>query len=618
MTMAGRGKRARVAGAIVLLVVLSGLGCGGSSEQGPTTEAGVSADAPSTANPDGEAGRDIDARAGYEEGLASSDDTNRLACFDGQDQDGDGDFDCADEGCQGSPVCCLGVTSEAACCGSPTATLLRMSSCARGPIGACEAIGARTRAGSPLVSTDGALVLASREGMDAIVDFPALELVPRAERITLTATIAAPPTTEQLDATAFGLWAATASGTSVMPLVAVVVSATRGDVSLLVGTRVVASAGLTAGTRPYELALSPDGKVSVTGASVPMSAVIDLPVGSVTPVLFGRVVNDAATPAPTRVIDLRVEHAPCDVPDALVRGGVQLLPDGETRFDEDLATDPSVLVDGTTVRVAFVTSGPANLPHAVFLGTRTASGLIEVSGPPITVAEVADALAPVRVLDVGGPDLHLEGTTVAMDLAFETEGGRWSLAHVEDVLGARRITAIPLGGGSYDDPERLPDGRLLARERLPGGGSRIVLLDTSRAGEPASLASGLCATESECPFSRDDDFVHRPSDDPLAFDHDEVRAPAAVEHDGVLRIYFAGRRGTRWSIGMLVAGSDPSYFRLGNDGRAVLAPGPGPFDTLGASGPAPFIDGTRLTLLYAGTDGARWRLLSASQPVRGL
>jgi hypothetical protein len=270
------------------------------------------------------------------------------------------------------------------------------------------------------------------------------------------------------------------------------------------------------------------------------------------------------------------------------------------------------------VRVAFVAAGPTNLPHAIWLGTRGPDGAVEVTGTPITVADVAYALAPTVVTDLGGPDLHRVGERVDLVLGYETEGGRWSLARVEDVLGERRIQPIDVGPGSFDDPEWLSESALLARERLTGGGSRIVLLDTSRRSDIATPAATLCATESACPTERTDTFVHRPSSDPLAFDRDEVRAPAVVEVGGVRRIYYAGRRGTRWGIGVLIAGPDGRYFRVANEGRPVLTAGEGPFDALGVAGPAPYVDGDSLTLLHAGTDGARWRLLSASQPIRGL
>ena len=137
----------------------------------------------------------------------------------------------------------------------------------------------------------------------------------------------------------------------------------------------------------------------------------------------------------------------------------------------------------------------------------------------------------------------------------------------------------------------------------------------SLSGELPTAESDLCGARASCE-ARTDDFVLEPSTDPLAFDRDEVSAPVAITHAGVTRIYYAGRRGTRWSVGLLLQGTDRTFFRAANDGAAVLTPtGQGP-DALGVSSPAAFVDGSELVLLYAGTEGAHWRLLSARMPIR--
>jgi hypothetical protein len=618
VTRAGRWWRtvvgASCAGAVALISA-----CGHSArdvdadaQSGATPDGSVpDAGAPALFDDAGTTGQDAGARA--DEGLDPSD-TAQAQCFDGDDQDGDEQVDCADPGCSDARVCCVGSTAEACCAASPIVTRWLISECAPGPADRCGALGARSVSGAPQVSADGGLVMVAAGSVDAIVDLPELAVVPRAEGVRLRATISAPARSDQLDATAFGLWSPRASSATVTPIVAAVVSATRGDVSLLVGGRVVQSTALVEGTSVYVLEVRPDGAVTLEGAGEPLASTVELPEGAVTPVVFGRVTNDAFVPAPTRLRELVLERSPCDIPNALQRAGEGLLVDGGARYDEGLATDPSVLADGSGTRVAFVVGGAENAPHAIFVGERGADGQVTAAAEPLRIADVRSALAPAMVTDLGGPHLFVDGT-LSMYFAYESDGGLWRLGRVDDVDGARTITSVALVDGSFDDPALLPDGRLLARERLAGGGSRIVALT---GGELSAPASGLCASESACGEGRTDDYLHEPSSDPLAFDHDEVRAPVAIAHDGVVRIYYAGRRGTRWSIGMLLMGPDGTYFRRAGGGLPVLAPGTGALDALGVAGPAPHVVDGHLELLHAGTDGARWRLLAATQPVRGL
>jgi predicted GH43/DUF377 family glycosyl hydrolase len=97
-------------------------------------------------------------------------------------------------------------------------------------------------------------------------------------------------------------------------------------------------------------------------------------------------------------------------------------------------------------------------------------------------------------------------------------------------------------------------------------------------------------------------------DDLFAFDRDEIAAPALVQHPDesgrlIHRLYYAGRRGTAWRIGLSVSSDGARWRALG----PVLEPEDG-FDALGVTDPAPIVEGDQLRLYYAGTDGTRFRI----------
>jgi hypothetical protein len=91
-------------------------------------------------------------------------------------------------------------------------------------------------------------------------------------------------------------------------------------------------------------------------------------------------------------------------------------------------------------------------------------------------------------------------------------------------------------------------------------------------------------------------------DDPAAFDADEIAAPEIIVQRNVIRVFFAARRGARWSIGMLRS-PDFSHFELAYPDAILTGSGLG-FDAVSVSDPDVTIDtsGT-LTLYYTATDG---------------
>ncbi len=90
---------------------------------------------------------------------------------------------------------------------------------------------------------------------------------------------------------------------------------------------------------------------------------------------------------------------------------------------------------------------------------------------------------------------------------------------------------------------------------------------------------------------------------PGRFDGDEIAHPSVVRVGGSFHIYYAGRRGTRWGVGLL-ATDELLYLRnVTEDGPLLRGSGEG-FDALSALEPDVLVEPDRVSLFYVGTDGA--------------
>lgn len=107
--------------------------------------------------------------------------------------------------------------------------------------------------------------------------------------------------------------------------------------------------------------------------------------------------------------------------------------------------------------------------------------------------------------------------------------------------------------------------------------------------------------------------VREPSTDLFAFDRDEVAAPAVLVTDDVIRLYFTGRRGASFGIGLIVS-PDAVHWTEPHGGALVLAASPSGFDALGVSDPEPVLQRDALHLYYTGLDGERARIGLAVGP----
>jgi len=93
--------------------------------------------------------------------------------------------------------------------------------------------------------------------------------------------------------------------------------------------------------------------------------------------------------------------------------------------------------------------------------------------------------------------------------------------------------------------------------------------------------------------------VLRPRLGGTSFDSEAIADPALLRVDDMIRLYFAGRRGTRWAVGLAVSMGGEAYRRITGEEGLWPRPATG-FGALWARDPAPiFIDG-QVQMLFVG------------------
>lgn len=555
-------------------------------------------------------------------------------CFDGLDNDAWAGADCTDELCRAQPVCCVGVVSDA-CCTSPvgSAALPALDGCAAGPAAACAALASSgaTLLGFPSISADHALIPGGTSTADHGVVL-AGELDPRSARVSVSATIAASAACDGcIDAVTISLAPESAIGPSVRGAAGVMVSRSRQDVSLLIGGAIVWSASLPPGgaARSYALAVDPTGEVAlaIEGEEVATSTVA-LPDAPLRVVVHGRTANPSgAAGEPARVRSVVASATGCDVPASLARAGSPLGRPPSPSWPEGGASAPSIArpegADASATRLAFAAAG------AIWIAQPDGLGGFEVNASVPALAQ--GDWAP---RGVGEPELvaladrwRLYFTAVGADglhrLARVDGPSGWGETfdptRIVDVvrlpLADAAGTIVELDGASVAEVGGAPV--IAARARRADGSTSLVLLRGGAAGAADDFElDGVCGTGCAA-YDADTTSspVHRAGEGAVtAFDHDEVASPALVYERGVWRLYYAGRRGTRWSIGLLVS-YDLSFFRDGNGGRPVLAGSGRGEDALGVLDPEAWSEDGRLTLFHTGTDGVTTHVLAATQPI---
>jgi hypothetical protein len=585
-------------------------GVGGGSDSGSLSDGSL----PSCTDcPDAGSGRDGGIPSLGPEGIADGDRSEYAnACLDGRDQNDDEVFDCQDPSCGAAPSCCVGSSSIACCSGLIAPIELAFADCDGA---SCAALDALVPFGVPgPVVTDGAISPVA----DTAADSGAISMEdvdPRSSLVTLEAVIAIPSTTLGIDAVAFGLTASTSIGARVSPVVSVVVSASRGDVTLQVGGEIVGTlaAPTDAAYHTYRLTLDPTGAVALSGGvdTGSVSARVVLPGQLLHPIVYGRATNPGSTSAtqPARLRSLTVSRSGCDAPTALSRGNAPLtIIDHTSAALLAGATAPNVATSGPDVLLAFAAPSMGGASLAIFVATRHPDGTFHVENDaavlqPVLVGATGQAITDPVLRDDGDhwtlfATLRSGGTS---RLVMSTGGADHAL-----VFGSLLPISVAGLSGDFDSPATIPGvpGSLIARHGT-GAGSEIVVLELSDTSSPGAYApdDDICGADDTClGEERESQRIHAARVGSFAFDADEVASPSVIMVNHVYRLYYAGRRGSRWSIGMLIA-ADLGFWRSTNEGLPVLdADGTG-FDAVSVMEPSAVNEGGALSIYYVGSNG---------------
>ena len=541
-----------------------------------------------------------------------SSDADFAGCLDGTDRDGDRYVDCADVECGRAPVCCVGAT-RSDCCAEAMVFSAMLSSCAASCGGTASA-----PFGTPRIDSSGFHPTRSDADDGLVLGGP---LDARAGQLTLNAVIEAPASTRGLDYVSFGFARAESGNARVLPVVAVQVNAALRRVSLVIGETTVASTALVGdGPLSYTLVLQPSGAVELRGA-VSLAASGVPARSALHPIVYGRS-EDALASA--RVASVALSRQSCDIPAALDAVPVTLL-DEAGSFVRGSEENPSIAVGPTGIRFLAFDALRVDEPtrRGVFVAEETAPLVFSVRNP--SAATPQPVLSSEEVEEFTDPDLVFETGHWSLLVAGESNGVR-SLFRAQTTTDALTFSSpleLMVAGaeGSLDAPAQFGAGRVLARETLESGVTRIVEL---RLGPDAAVADGvfadgICSVDDNCESasSRDTRYLLTTRSG-THFDSDEVDAPSIVVSGGIHRLYYAGRHGTRWAVGMVVS-EDGAYWRRISDtagapdvvlgGDDLLAP-------LGSRAASVLLEGTTLTLVFEGYRGVRSQFLIAQQTLR--
>ncbi|MEZ4335638.1 MAG: hypothetical protein R3B82_03335 [Sandaracinaceae bacterium] len=513
-------------------------------------------------------------------------------CFNGLDDDGNSLADCEDVSCGAVPYCCVGSTSAGCCMGAGLTQALDFGACTgTDPAGCASGLLAF---GAPAPRLEGGAFVPNGDAIDDSGMVLGAPVDPTRERIVLRGTIAADVEgcTDCLDALALGLADAPVGNTRVAPDVAVMVRASRRDYALLIAGEPVDSAAIPdASSHVYELSIEPSGTVSLTLDGAPVMSGRAVPRPGRVPLLYGRTHNRDGVHLPARATEVSVETLGCDIPSALVRMGA-VIPFAGPSWAGRVATNPSVEADGDERLVAFESNGDVHLARRAADGTwrlggsgrleepAAVAGTNEVLRDPELVAGVDRWMLYVTRDPADGPPTI--ACAVGGDGFAETFGPATDVTLPDDALEPEAPAVVDDAGT-----------RWMAIRVRHEGASAIALLNASDAeGAVFDWASGSLAGS----------ILVVPNEDITRFDHDEVSDPELLlDGVGLLRLFYAGRRGTRWGIGVRVSG-DRSVWREPAD-PLVLAGSSSGHDRLWARHPSAVLQGDVLTLFYTASNG---------------
>ncbi|MFW5920629.1 MAG: hypothetical protein ACOCUS_02225, partial [Polyangiales bacterium] len=415
----------------------------------------------------------------------------------------------------------------------------------------------------------------------------------------------------------------------VRPAVGLTLSSSRDRVSLVVEDEVVASSPYAEGH--WELVVRPTGRVT---ARPPEESGLDRMQAQLVPeagarlVLWGRNRNTDETRA--HVSYLSATAALCDNPSVWTeREPIVLRAAGIAEpMTIPGADNPSLAdTDDDGTWLAFDAPAGPEGARAIHIAQRAmgADSNSFALRPPESADPTMPAFAPGGDHDAAGmqdPELVSMGGRLVLLYTAQAESGALAIG--------RAVTSDPNEGWMVDPtPVLSPDegGTRYSQPtvacRSDGAHWIMAVQVDDGSGEPELR---LFHSDDDAEGGRwDADFFGNELDGQLRspgqraprYDADAVGSTSLAIHDGAWQLYYARRRGTRWSVGLL-SSHELLYWRHVDDGSAVLGAGPADFERLGLRSPDALGRGDLVELVYVGVDGTDGGLGIARRPATNM
>ncbi len=537
------------------------------------------------------------------------------SCWDGMDNDGNLESDCEDASCLGAPACGLGSGTQ---CASEATTSFVASSCGDEPATPTCLAASVTPFGSPAPwVVSGRLHPGGDDYDSGLVLDDALS--PRSRRVVMTGTFGAPTcppgVSSCLEYAAFGVSETPTFGTTtrVHPTAALLLSLARHELALVIGDATIERWPFDDASPEWTLDLRPTGEVVVSNAGMILRRAPYAPPATAAAIIYGRNINRADDePGGAGLESFSMSTSLCDIPDAWSsRDPLTVVdPSGEP-IDVSTLRAPSVRRGGDGVLYlaleAAAASGQSRIVVAAEDGSDTRFALQHPSDSQVLAA--ADTSA--GVTRVGDPELYWDDATSTWHLFFTGDfGDEQRIGHasgdnlssmtftdwVVTPSGNVRAVAQPSVARSYDEHF------ILAARTSHDDGEALAIYVATAAEGPYEAHAGSLAME-----------TFRSGGDRSGFDADEVGAPSLRVVGSAYHLYFAGRHGTRWGIGVWTS-AELVYWRPVTKSRALLHGDGNGFDALGTRDPEILVEGEATRLFYLGDDGNLTGMGVASRP----
>ncbi len=493
--------------------------------------------------------------------------------------------------CVRTGVCCLPIVDEL---GLPSA--LDYQQCAGLELAACstgDATAAAFGLAEPVISDRGLVpngnaVVEGGALIGAPINLSSLRV---ALRVQFTLPVGCGSTCLQSAGVAF---TATAPDAFVDADVGLLLSGSRGEVSLMIGNAVAASFDAGTDSTQWRLVLSPEGTAEVFRDEVSQGAysfdAAGLPQAQL--VVFGR--NLGAISSSAAVANIDVQTSLCDNPSAWQdRAPFSVTFQGGDVPGHASGRAPSVVDQGATRRVAYEVDGE------IFVAAEAAPGAL-------VLESLVPALVPTEPFEtngVGDPELVVDGTSLLMFYTARSDTGAGSIglatSDQDPPMFTKDLQPVVEPGGdvtSYDAPTVFRrDGLwvLIARGTLTDGATELHAFYTNDLGTPWTRI-----------FDGGLEHLTR-TDGP----GNELTGPSLIVHNSAYHLYYARRTGTRWAIELAVSDELLLWRPLGQ----VLAGSGAGFDSLGARSPDAISGPDRVDLVYAGQNGVAFDLGQATR-----